>query len=280
MMALMAPPTPRFEDAAAFLHDLETGALRAAEPDPTTPLGWRVNTDVKQFIVELFRRPGLREWRNEPGAIFVARDRASYGLVDLLDGPAARAADQEGAPIRVVPGGTTVRSGAHLEPGVTLLPPSFVNVGAWVGRGSTVDSHVLVGSCAQIGARVHLSAGVQIGGVLEPVGAQPVIVEDEAFVGGGCGLYEGVIVRRRAVIGAGVVLSGLGRLIDLVEERELFGTAEQPLVVPEGAVVVPGSRPVRSGWGAAAGIAINVPVIVKRRDASTDARTVLEEAIR
>jgi 2,3,4,5-tetrahydropyridine-2,6-dicarboxylate N-succinyltransferase len=135
-------------------------------------------------------------------------------------------------------------------------------------------------SCAQIGTRVHLSAGVQIGGVLEPVGAQPVIVEDEAFVGGGCGLYEGVIIRRRAVIGAGVVLSGLGRLIDLVEERELFGTPERPLVVPEDAVVVPGSRPVRSGWGAAAGIAINVPVIVKRRDASTDARTVLEEAIR
>ena len=154
-----------------------------------------------------------------------------------------RAAAAAGAPIRVVPGGTTVRAGAHLEPGVTIVPPSFVNIGAWVGRGTMIDSHVLVGSCAQIGERVHLSAGVQVGGVLEPAGARPVIVEDDAFVGGGCGLYEGVVVGRGAVLGAGVILNGQGRLIDLVEERELRGTPDEPLVVPAGAVVVPGTRP-------------------------------------
>jgi 2,3,4,5-tetrahydropyridine-2-carboxylate N-succinyltransferase len=143
-----------------------------------------------------------------------------------------------------------------------------------------VDSHVLVGSCAQVGARVHLSTAVQVGGVLEPAGARPVVVEDDAFIGGGCGLYEGVVVGSGAVLGAGVILTGQGRLVDLVEERELRGSPEQPLAVPPGSVVVPGSRPAGGDWASANGIGLHVPVIVKRRDASTEARVALEEALR
>jgi 2,3,4,5-tetrahydropyridine-2-carboxylate N-succinyltransferase len=197
-----------------------------------------------------------------------------------VDGPGARAAEAGGAPWRVVPGGTTLRSGVHLEPGVTVMPPSYLNVGAWVGRGSMVDSHALVGSCAQVGARVHVSAATQLGGVLEPAGARPVIVEDDAFVGGGCGLYEGVVVGARAVLAAGVVLTGGGRIVDLVEEREIRGTPSEPLTVPPDSVVVPGTRAAAGQWAAERGIGLTVPVIVKRRDASTDARTALEAALR
>jgi 2,3,4,5-tetrahydropyridine-2-carboxylate N-succinyltransferase len=272
-------PLASTDEARTFLLELESGTLRAAEPDPNAAGGWRVNTAVKARILELFRLPEMREWRDEAG-LFAAHDRAVFGLVDLLDGTAASAAAAAGRPIRVVPGGTTVRGGAHLEPGVTLMPPSFVNVGAWIGAGTMVDSHVLVGSCAQIGSGVHLSAGVQVGGVLEPVGARPVVVEDDAFVGGGSGLYDGVTVGRGAVIGAGTVLTGAGRLIDLVSERELRGTADEPLQVPAGAVVVPGTRPASGSWAAANGIALAVPVIVKWRDAGTDARTALEQALR
>ncbi|MEA2623434.1 MAG: 2,3,4,5-tetrahydropyridine-2,6-dicarboxylate N-succinyltransferase [Chloroflexota bacterium] len=263
---------------AELLGELESGSLRAAEPDADAVGGWRVNAWVKQGILLAFRLPELRDYR--AGDIFAARDRAAVGVVDLLDGAAARAAVAAGAPIRVVPGGTTVRAGAHLEPGVTIVPPAFVNVGAWVGRGSMVDSHALVGSCAQVGERVHLSAAVQVGGVLEPAGARPVIVEDDAFIGGGCGLYEGVVVGRGAVLGAGVILTGQGRLVDLVDGRELRGTPDAPLRVPDGSVVVPGSRPAAGAFAAANGIAVAVPVIVKRRDASTDARTALEGALR
>jgi 2,3,4,5-tetrahydropyridine-2-carboxylate N-succinyltransferase len=263
---------------AELLTELEAGRIRAAEPDAAAPGGWRANAWVKHGVLLAFRLPGLRDY--QASDILAARDRAAVGLVDLLDGEAARTAVAAGAPIRVVPGGSSVRAGAHLEPGVTIVPPSFVNVGAWVGRGSMVDSHVLVGSCAQIGERVHLSAAVQIGGVLEPAGARPVIVEDDAFVGGGCGLYEGVVVGRGAVLGAGVILSGQGRLVDLVEERELRGTPEAPLVVPPGAVVVPGTRPARGRYAERDRISLSVPVIVKMRDGSTDARTTLEGALR
>jgi 2,3,4,5-tetrahydropyridine-2-carboxylate N-succinyltransferase len=261
-----------------LLGALEQGSVRAAEPDASEPGGWRVNAWVKAGILLGFRLPGLRDWRD--GSILAARDRAAFGILDVLDGPGARAAMDAGAPWRVVPGATTARSGVHMEPGVTVMPPSYLNVGAWVGRGSMVDSHVLVGSCAQVGARVHLSAGVQLGGVLEPVGARPVIVEDESFVGGGCGLFDGVIVQHGSVLGAGVILTGQGRLVDLVDGRELTGTREAPLVVPAGSVVVPGSRPASGGFATQHGIAINVPVIVKRRDSGTDARIALEDALR
>jgi 2,3,4,5-tetrahydropyridine-2,6-dicarboxylate N-succinyltransferase len=179
--------------AARFLAALEAGRIRAAEADAAAAGGWRVNAWVKRGILLCFRAPGLRDWRDP---IFAARDRSAFGLLDLLDSAGAREAAAAGAPWRVVPGGTTVRSGAHLEPGVTIMPPAYVNVGAWVGRGTMVDSHALVGSCAQIGRKVHLSAAAQVGGVLEPVGARPVIVEDVAFVGGGSGLYDGVVVGR------------------------------------------------------------------------------------
>lgn len=263
---------------AELVTALEAGAVRAAEPDPAAPGGWRVNAWVKRGILLGFRIPGLRDYRDGP--IIVARDKVAYGVLDLLESEGARAALAAGAPWRVVPGGSTARSGVHLEPGVTIMPPSYLNIGAWVGRGTMVDSHALVGSCAQIGARVHLSAAAQVGGVLEPAGARPVVVEDDAFVGGGCGLYEGVVVGRGAVLGSGVILTGQSRLIDLVEERELRGTPEAPLVVPPGAVVIPGSRPAPGAWAAAQGVALSVPVIVKRRDASTEARVALEEALR
>jgi 2,3,4,5-tetrahydropyridine-2-carboxylate N-succinyltransferase len=270
-----APDYARF--AASFLGALERGVIRAAEPDPGAAGGWRVNTWVKQGILLCFRAPGYRDWRD---TIFVARDRAAFGLLDLLESPGAREAAAAGAPWRVVPGGSTVRSGVYLEPGVTIMPPAYINVGARVGRGTMVDSHALVGSCAQVGRRVHLSAAVQVGGVLEPIGARPVIVEDEAFVGGGCGLYDGVVIGHRAVLAAGVILTGTSRLIDLVGETEHVGTAQEPLVVPPGSVVVPGARPAGGDYATRHGISVATAIVVKRRDPSTDARVALEDALR
>ena len=273
--ATMAGEYVRF--APGFLAALERGIIRAAEPDDAAPGGWRVNAWVKQGILLCFRAPGFRDWRDP---IFAARDRSAFGLLDLLESTGAREAAAAGSPWRIVPGGTTVRSGVHLEPGVTIMPPAYVNVGAWVGRGTMVDSHALVGSCAQIGRRVHLSAAAQVGGVLEPIGARPVVVEDEAFVGGGCGLYDGVVVGRGAVLAAGVILTGTSRLIDLVRETEHVGTPERPLVVPPGAVVVPGSRPAGGAWAQEHGVSVATAVVVKHRDPSTEARVALEDALR
>jgi len=263
---------------AQLVAVLEAGEVRAATPDATVEGGWRVDPWVKTGILLGFRLPGMTDLRDGP--ILAARDKAAYGVLDLLESDAAIAAAAAGAPWRVVPGGSAVRSGVHLAPGVTIMPPSYANIGAWVGRRTMIDSHVLVGSCAQIGEDVHLSAGVQIGGVLEPAGARPVIVEDGAFVGGQAGLYEGVSVSRGAVIGAGTIITGQSRLIDLVRERELHGTRERPLVVPRDAVVVPGSRPSRSAWAREQGLAVSVPVIIKYRDVGTDARVALEDALR
>lgn len=263
---------------AALVAALEAGEVRAATPDPSTAAGWRVDAWVKTGILLGFRLPGMTEYRDGP--ILTARDKSAYGVLDLLESASARAASEAGAPWRVVPGGSSVRSGVHFEPGVTMMPPAYANIGAWVGRGSMIDSHVLVGSCAQVGNDVHLSAAVQIGGVLEPAGARPVIVEDGAFVGGGTGLYEGVTVSRRAVIGAGTIITGQSRLIDLVEGRELRGTPEAPLVVPPNAVVVPGTRPASSAWARERGISVTVPVIIKYRDDGTSARVALEDALR
>jgi 2,3,4,5-tetrahydropyridine-2,6-dicarboxylate N-succinyltransferase len=278
-----AQVSPELSDEAAatiarLVAVLEAGEVRAAEPDATAPGGWRVNTWVKAGILLGFRIPGTRDFRDGP--ILAARDRVAYGVLDVLDSPGARAAAGSGAPWRVVPGGTTARSGVHLEPGVTIMPPAYLNIGAWVGRGTMVDSHALVGSCAQVGARVHLSAAVQLGGVLEPAGARPVIVEDDAFIGGGCGLYDGVVIGAGAVLGAGVILTGQSRVIDLTQEREIRGTPEAPLLVPPGAVVVPGGRPAGGAWAIEHGISLAVPVIVKQRDSTTAARVALEEALR
>jgi 2,3,4,5-tetrahydropyridine-2-carboxylate N-succinyltransferase len=250
---------------ADVLEDLTAGRLRAAEPDPTAPDGWRVNPEVKAGILAAFADRTSTTWEAGPLSF---RDRAAFPPID------------PGPDRRIVPGGTSIRTGAHLEPGVVVMPPSYVNVGAWVGAATMVDSHVLVGSCAQIGARVHLAAGVTIGGVLEPAGARPVIVEDDAFVGAGSRLLEGVLVSQGAVIGAGVVLTGTSRLFDLVREREIQGTAERPLVVPAGAVVVPGSRPASGPWAEARGLSMATALIVKDRDPGTDARVALEDALR
>lgn len=245
---------------------LESGDLRAAEPDPTAPGGWRVVAEVKAAILGLFADRTAREWLVGP---FWFRDRAAVPPRALT-----------GETWRIVPGGTSVRAGAHLGDHVVIMPPSYVNVGAWVGAGTMVDSHVLVGSCAQIGAGAHLSAGVMIGGVLEPAGARPVIVEDEAFVGAGSALLDGVLVRRRAVIAAGVTLTGTSALFDLTTETVLRGTTDEPLAVPEGAVVVPAARAVRGAFGEAHGLSVATALIVKRRDPGTDARVALEAALR
>ena len=254
-------------DPGAVLDDLEAGRVRAAQPDSTAPDGWRVRPEVKAAILDCLRDRTAIDWHAGP---LTFRDRAAVGP----------RADLAGGPWRIVPGGTAIRRGAHLGEGVVVMPPSYVNIGAWIGAGSMVDSHVLVGSCAQIGARVHLAAGVTIGGVLEPPGARPVIVEDDAFVGAGSALLEGVLVGRGAVIGAGVTLTGSSRLYDLVRGRVLHGSIDAPLVVPAGAVVIPGSRALHDPFAAQHGLGVAVALLVKDRDAGTSARVALEEALR
>jgi 2,3,4,5-tetrahydropyridine-2-carboxylate N-succinyltransferase len=264
--------------SADILADLDAGRVRAAHPDPEAFSGWRVDSSVQEAILGLFANRETRTWDLDGAMQF--RDRVELPTRDLLDSPEAQAALAAGKPWRVVPGGTSVRGGVYLAPGVTIMPPSYVNIGAWIGEGTMVDSHVLVGSCAQVGSRVHLSAGVQIGGVLEPPGRRPVIVEDDVFVGAQAALLEGVLVRRRAVVAAGVVLTGTTRLYDLVNERVIEGTLEEPLAVPAGAVVVPGVRSAAGPFAAANGLGLSAAVVVKYRDERTDARVALQEALR
>jgi 2,3,4,5-tetrahydropyridine-2-carboxylate N-succinyltransferase len=269
---------PAATAGATILDELDAGERRAAAPDSASPGGWRVDADVKASILACFRDPATATW--DLGGALRFRDRVGLPPKALLDGREAAAALADGRPWRIVPGGTSVRAGVHLGPGVVIMPPSFVNVGAWIGEDTMVDSHVLVGSCAQVGSRVHLSAGVTIGGVLEPAGARPVIVEDDAFVGAGVSLLEGVLVGTRAVIAAGVVLTGTSRIYDLVRARVLTGTTDAPLAVPPGAVVIPGSRTMPGEFAATHGLAQSVALLVKDRDAGTDARLVLEDALR
>jgi 2,3,4,5-tetrahydropyridine-2,6-dicarboxylate N-succinyltransferase len=259
------------------LADLEAGTLRAAWPDPSAPAGWRVDPSARNAILGCLADRTLVEWSAGP---LTFADRAGVPPRDWATAPDAVAARATGRPQRVVPGGTSVRAGVHLDPGVVVMPPAFLNIGAWVGEDAMIDSHVLVGSCAQIGARVHLSAAVQVGGVLEPAGARPVIVEDDAFVGAGALLLEGVLVGRGAVVGAGTVLTGTSRIYDLVADRVIQGTPDAPLAVPPGAVVVPGVRPARGEFAAAHGLGLATALLVKMRDAGTSARVALEEALR
>jgi 2,3,4,5-tetrahydropyridine-2,6-dicarboxylate N-succinyltransferase len=253
-------------DAASFLDDLEAGRLRAAWPDANAAGGWRVDPDVKSAILDLFRDRATSDWSAGP---LTFRDRTAVAPRDVRNGP-----------WRVVPGGTAVRRGAHLGRDVVVMPPSYVNVGAWIGDATMIDSHVLVGSCAQIGAGVHLAAGVTIGGVLEPPGARPVIVEDDAFVGAGSALLEGVLVGHEAVIGAGVTLTGTSRLYDVVRGRVLIGTTEEPLIVPRNAVVVPGTRALEGPFAARHDLSVATAILIKDRDAGTSARVALEAALR
>ncbi len=262
----------------SILDELDAGRRRAATPDPSAPGGWRADPEVKAAILARFRDRTTTTW--DVGGAFAFRDRVGLPTKDLLHGPLALEALEAGRPWRIVPGGTSVRAGAYLGPGVVVMPPSYVNVGAWIGEDTMIDSHVLVGSCAQIGAGVHLSAGVTIGGVLEPAGARPVIVEDGAFVGAGCALLDGVLVGAGAVLGAGVILTGTSRLYDLVRGRVHVGTADAPLVVPPGGVVVPGSRPADGPFAAEHGLSVAVALLVKDRDSGTDARVALELALR
>jgi 2,3,4,5-tetrahydropyridine-2-carboxylate N-succinyltransferase len=250
---------------------LESGDLRAAEPDPATPTGWRVNAWVKQGILLGFRLGNLEELP-AGGLSFV--DKHTYPVRHF--GPA------DG--VRIVPGGSSVRAGAYVARGVVCMPPMYINAGAYVDEGSMVDSHALVGSCAQIGKRVHLSAAAQIGGVLEPVNASPVVIEDDALVGGNCGVYEGTIVRQGAVLAAGTILTRGTPVFDLVNGTILRATDQLPLIIPQNAVVVPGSRAVASGKGHALsrewGLSLYAPVIVKYRDEKTDLSATLEELLR
>ena len=259
---------------------LEAGTLRSAEPDASTPIGWRVNAWVKRGILLGFRIGTLEdmsvegyEKRAHPWS---ATRRVSF--VDKGTYPARAFTPEEG--IRLVPGGSSVRSGAFVARGVVMMPPAYVNAGAYVDEGTMVDSHALVGSCAQIGKRVHLSAAAQIGGVLEPVNASPVIIEDDVLVGGNTGVYEGTIVRKRAVLAAGTILTRGTPVYDVVNGTILKATAETPLIIPEGAVVVPGSRAVTGGYGKQMGLSVYTPVIVKYRDDKTDLSTTLEDLLR
>jgi 2,3,4,5-tetrahydropyridine-2-carboxylate N-succinyltransferase len=248
---------------------LSRGEVRAAEPDPASPIGWRVNAWVKQGILLGFRHGDVVDVSMDHGRVaFFDKDTLPLRKLDAAAG------------VRIVPGGSAVRDGAFLGKGVVCMPPMYVNIGAYLGDGSLVDSHALIGSCAQIGRSVHVSAGAQIGGVLEPVGALPVIVEDDVLVGGNTGLYEGAVVKRRAVIAAGTILTGSTPVYDLPNERVLKPAEGEPLVVPEGAVVVPGARAVTVGKGREWGLSLATPVIVKYRDEKTDARTALEAWLR
>jgi 2,3,4,5-tetrahydropyridine-2,6-dicarboxylate N-succinyltransferase len=248
---------------------LTAGTIRAAEPDPSCASGWRVNTWVKQGILLGFRFGDI---------VDVSADHGRWPFFDKDSLPlkALRTTDN----VRIVPGGSSVRDGVYLGRGVICMPPMYINIGAYVGEETLVDSHALVGSCAQVGRRVHVSAAAQIGGVLEPVGALPVIIEDEVLVGGNCGIYEGAVVKRRAVIAAGTILTRSTPLVDLPNNRIIVPEPDDPLIVPESAVVVPGTRPITTGVGRELGIAVATPVIVKYRDARTSARTALEEWIR
>jgi 2,3,4,5-tetrahydropyridine-2-carboxylate N-succinyltransferase len=271
-LAAAGVDAPRDEARQAFASlraALSDGTVRAAEPDPSAPGGWKVNTWVKRGILLGFRFGEIIDMSADHGRWpFFDKDTLPLKTIGAWSA------------VRVVPGGSTIRDGAWIGRGVICMPPMFVNIGAYVGDETLIDSHALVGSCAQIGSRVHLSAAAQIGGVIEPVGALPVIVEDDVLVGGNCGVYEGTIVKRRAVLAAGTVLTASTPLYDLAGDRIIEPVPGQPLIVPEGAVVVPGTRPVTSGRGREWGLSVATPVIVKYRDERTSARTALESWIR
>ena len=256
-----------FNELKFFLNN---GEIRAATPvsTPGHPTGWVVNHWVKKGILLGFRLGEITEMHLHERWHFY--DKITFPLKEFSR------ANQ----VRIVPGGTSVRDGAHIGKHVVIMPPAYVNTGAFVDEGTMIDSHALVGSCAQIGRRVHLSAASQVGGVLEPVGAYPVIIEDDVFIGGNCGIYEGALVKQRAVIASGVTLTGSTPVYDLTRGEIYRRTPDIPLVIPEGAVVVPGSRSVDSPFAREKGISLYAPVIVKYRDANTDAATALEQSLR
>jgi 2,3,4,5-tetrahydropyridine-2-carboxylate N-succinyltransferase len=254
---------------ARFKDALNKGTIRSAEPDSSTPSGWRVNTWVKKGILVGFRLGTVVDMSPDP---------VRMPMFDKATWPVKRLSPADG--IRLIPGGSSIRDGCYIGKGVICCPPMFINVGAWVGDGTVIDSHALVGSCAQVGSNCHISAAAQIGGVLEPVGLMPVIIEDEAVVGGNCGVYEGTIVKRRAVLGSGTILTRSTPVYDIVRGQVYRATDDEPLIIPEEAVVVAGSRAISHGAGKDWGISLYTPVIVKYRDSKTDARVQLEDLLR
>ncbi len=252
-----------------FKNALNSGEIRAAEPDGTSKTGWRVNAWVKKGILLGFRMGHLVEMCSE-GAQQDFFDKSTFPLKNF----------STDSGVRIVPGGSSVRDGCFVAKGVTCMPPMYINVGAYVGEDSMIDSHALVGSCAQIGRKCHISAGSQIGGVLEPVGALPVIIEDDVLVGGNCGIYEGTVVKRRAVLGTGTILNRSTSLYDLATGKVHSASGEEPLVIPENAVVVAGARAISHGRGKEWNLSLYTPVIVKYRDAKTEAKIQLEDFLR
>jgi 2,3,4,5-tetrahydropyridine-2-carboxylate N-succinyltransferase len=254
---------------ADFKTALNEGRVRAAEPDPSTRTGWRVNAWVKKGILLGFRMGGV---------IDMSVDSGRQPFFDKSTFPVKHFTAQSG--VRIVPGGSSIRDGCYIGKGVTCMPPMYINAGAYVDDGTMVDSHALVGSCAQIGRNCHISAASQIGGVLEPVGAMPVVVEDEVLVGGNCGIYEGTVVKRRAVLGTGTILNRSTPVYDLVRHTVHRAEGDDPLIVPEEAVIVAGARAITSGPGKDWGISVYTPVIVKYRDSKTDTKIQLEDLLR
>ncbi len=252
-----------------FKEALNAGTIRAAEPDPASKSGWRVNAWVKKGILIGFRLGAT---------VDMSINTIRQPWFDKATFPVRRISVDQG--IRIVAGGSSIRDGCYLGKGVTCMPPMYINTGTWVGDGTMVDSHALVGSCAQVGSNCHISAAAQIGGVLEPVGALPVIIEDDVLVGGNCGVYEGTVVKRRAVLGSGVILNRSTPVYDVVRSEIYRSTDEDPLVIPEDAVVVAGSRAITSGQGRDWGLSLYTPVIVKYRDAKTDTKIQLEDLLR
>jgi 2,3,4,5-tetrahydropyridine-2-carboxylate N-succinyltransferase len=252
-----------------FRRALNTGAVRAAEPCAGAHTGWRVNQWVKKGILLGFRMGGI---------VDMSIDAARQPFFDKSTYPVKHFTVRSG--VRIVPGGSSIRDGCYVGKGVTCMPPMYINVGAWVDDGTMVDSHALVGSCAQVGRNCHISAASQIGGVLEPIGALPVIVEDEVLVGGNCGVYEGTVVKRRAVLGTGTILNRSTPVYDLVRGVVHRATEDEPLIIPEEAVVIAGTRAITNGVGKDWGISVYTPVIVKYRDEKTDAKIQLEDLLR
>jgi 2,3,4,5-tetrahydropyridine-2-carboxylate N-succinyltransferase len=254
---------------AGFKEALNEGRIRSAEPDASTRSGWRVNAWVKKGVLLGFRMGVV---------VDMSIDVARQPLFDKSTWPVKRLTPESG--VRIVPGGSSIRDGCYIGKGVTCMPPMFINTGSWIGDGTMIDSHALVGSCAQVGKNCHISAAAQIGGVLEPVGAMPVIIEDDVLAGGNSGVYEGTVVKRRAVLASGTILTRSTPVYDIVRGEVYTATDDEPLVIPENAVVVPGSRAIPRGHGKDWGISLYTPVIVKYRDSKTDSRVQLEDLLR
>lgn len=252
-----------------FKQALNEGRVRSAEPDASTRSGWRVNTWVKKGVLLGFRMGVVVDMSVDP---------VRQPMLDKSTWPVKRFTPESG--VRIVPGGSSIRDGCYIGKGVTCMPPMYINAGTWVGDGTMVDSHALIGSCAQVGKNCHISAAAQIGGVLEPVGAMPVIIEDDVLVGGNCGVYEGTVVKRRAVLGSGTILTRSTPVYDIVRGEVYSATDDEPLVIPENAVVVAGSRAIARGHGKEWGVSLYTPVIVKYRDSKTEAKIQLEDLLR